>query len=149
MWQKRAGVLIGLAGIFAAGAGVCAVTTCEDVDLNTGRVRRQIWAGPLLLKERIRTTDFSEYAESRGLARTTRDPRWRQVRASSLVAPISPHYRFHGTVNDIDAFMLIRRLRNLDDQTATREAASILRALDRDDPEAVASIVAALENDGQ
>jgi hypothetical protein len=107
---------------------VCALLTFYvDIDINSGRVRHQTTIGPLVISERISDTQFSAYATK--ILPSAISPCWRHDQSTTIWNRISPHYRYHGAIYELDQFILLAQDAKLDDSQKRNMALDILEML--------------------
>jgi hypothetical protein len=102
--KKRATVVAALfvvLVIWVVGTGCWPLVTWsthEDIDINSGRVRRQRYLVGLCIHESIEPSTLTRLVEGE-LGEKPAD--WRRVTMYSSRVRVSPHYLYHGAVNQI------------------------------------------------
>jgi hypothetical protein len=67
----------------------------EDIDISSGRIRRQHYLLGICVHETIVDTALSQFADPDGKRLA---PEWRQVNTFSPMVHYSPHHQFHGAI---------------------------------------------------
>lgn len=77
--------------------------SCEDIDINSGRIRYQRYLVGVRIRESVEETALSRLvaADTEG-----RPAEWRSVNTFSPMVHHSPHYRYHGAINQVQMLEL-------------------------------------------
>jgi hypothetical protein len=103
---KYTAVLLGALAIWVIGLGCWPFLTwsrlnccCEEIDINSGRIRERRYLLGLCVYRSVRDTSLSRVVSAGGQPEAAD---WRSVNTFSPFVHYSPHYRYHGAVNDVE-----------------------------------------------
>jgi hypothetical protein len=71
----------------------------DEIDIHSGRIRHRRYILYCCVSQAIRDSPLTEVLD--GSIELTRNPEWHTVNTFSPVARYSPHYRYHGAINDM------------------------------------------------
>lgn len=92
-----------IASLFASGAIQWSELNCwhDDIDINSGRVRHTRFLLYYQIDDRTEETWLSRVCDGPKLS-----PDWRRVNTFSPFVHYSPHYRYHGAIDQIEMLQL-------------------------------------------
>jgi len=103
---------------------VCCVQ--QEINIKTGHSRYSLYVYFLKLFEKTQETALSRVLQGRTIERGCAEA-WQTVNTFSPAAPAhSPHYRFHGALNQADLFLFIWRAHELPQREVEMIAESLL-----------------------
>jgi hypothetical protein len=107
----------------------------EHIDLHSGRLRVRKRIGSVVLSEHIQITRFSACVAR--FDEGSREAEWRQVSERSLSSSISPHFRYHGTPHDLEAFMRLCDVYHPSPEALNRAVKHFAGLLRAEEPETI------------
>jgi len=108
--------------------------TVIAIDIQSGKLRYQTVMLGMVCNEDVVDTEFSIFVRDTCGRHTPGTPEWHPVSETGWTQPRSPHFRHHGSADDLEHFMKFRKYSKEAMSRECEMAATLLDALNADDP---------------